>query len=374
MNLGDGQKFLQLIPAETFRELCLKHEVYRKARSFEPWDHLKCLVLAQVLGLKSLRDIEATLGVRRSTLCDANADRASALFEDLTHEVFQLILSQNKKMRKAYRRILALDSTECSLHGRLKKIPFFRSHSSASMKAHIVWNVDDEWIEDFRITAGKVNDQTLAKRLKLAPGAVYVFDRAYADLGFWNEIMRAGSHFVTRLKMTTELRIDHLFRYPRTFQNKEGVLLDQEYRPSKNRLKKHPQISKEIKLRHIVYRDPETKRIFDFVTSDFESSAQRIADIYKARWSVELLFRWLKQHLQLREPPQRNRNAIEIHMAISLLIRLLVELFRRQTQLQGTAHEALRFITATLLRQGLANTGSAPPPTFEPAPELRLTA
>ncbi len=150
--------------------------------------------------------------------------------------------------------------------------------------------------------------------------------------------------------------------------------MDQEYRPSKSRLKMHPQVSKEIKFRHIVYRDPETKRIFDFITSDFESSAQRIADIYKARWSVELLFRWLKQHLQLREPPQRNRNAIEIHMAISLLIRLLVELFRRQTQFQGTAHEALRFIMATLLRQGLANPGSAPPKPLEDAPDARLSA
>ena len=57
MNLGEGTKFLQVIPAKTFRQLCLRHEVYKQSRSFEPWDHRSCLVLSQVLDLKSLRDV-----------------------------------------------------------------------------------------------------------------------------------------------------------------------------------------------------------------------------------------------------------------------------------------------------------------------------
>lgn len=374
MDHGKAIQFLQQIPAKSFRNLCLKHEVYKQTRSFEAWDHLSCLVLGQVLDLKSLRDMEAVLGVKRSTLCDANADRTSVLFEDLTRETFEIILAQNKKLRKAHRRILALDSTETTLNGRLKKIPFFRSHSSASMKVHIVWNVDDEWIEDFRITAGKVNDQSLAKRLKLAPGATYVFDRGYPDLTFWWQIMEAGSHFVTRLKKTTERRIDHLFRHPRKFQNQTGVLIDQDYEPSRIRLYKNPTVPKNIKLRHIVYRDPKTMRIFDFVTSDFQSTAQKIADIYQARWSVELLFRWLKQHLQLREPPYRNKNAIQTHLAISLLVRLLVELIRRKNKFQGTPAETLRIIVAALWHQGLTNAHSPPHPTLNPAPSLRLSA
>ena len=142
-------------------------------------------------------------GVKRSTLCDANADRTSVLFQDLAHETFDLILAQNKKLRKAHRRILALDSTECSLNGRLKKVPFFRSHSSASMKVHIVWHIGDEWIEDFRITAGKMNDQTLANKLQLARGATYVFDRGYPDLGFWWQIMEAVTYLLPKIKHPT---------------------------------------------------------------------------------------------------------------------------------------------------------------------------
>jgi len=373
MDLAEGLQFLQLIPAQCFRKLCLEHEIYKKSRSFEPWDHLKTLVLSQVLGLKSLRDIEAVLGIKRSTLADANAYRSSVLFENLTHETFDLILAQNKKLRKAHRRILALDSTECSLNGRLTKIPFFRSHSSAFMKVHMVWNVGDEWVEDFRITAGKVNDQTLAKKLKLASGATYVFDRGYPDLGFWWKIMKKKSHFVTRLKKSTEVRWNHL-RLDKTNKDKTGVLADKFYHPSKNRLYLHPEVPKDLKLRHIIYRDPKTKRIFDFVTSDFKSKAQKIADIYKARWSVELLFRWLKQHLQLREPPYQNKNAIEIHLAISLLIRLLVELFRRKNKINATPAETIRLIVAILWRQSPIHCLSPPQPPPNAASEVELSS
>jgi len=44
-----------------------------------------------------------------------------------------------------------------------------------------------------------------------------------------------------------------------------------------------------------------------------DGAAQRLADIYKTRWSIELLFRRMKQHLQIRKAPYRNKNAIEIH-------------------------------------------------------------
>jgi len=374
MYFGEAKRFLQLIPSETFRKLCLEHGHFEKTRGFEPWEHLSILILAQVMKLDSLRTIQQVLGVKKSTMSDANRIRSSALFEDLCQEIFQQILANHRKLRKAYKKILALDSTECSLNGRLAKMPVWRrSKNSAKAKLHIVWNVGQEWIEDFRITAGKVADQTVARTLKLASGATYVFDRGYPDLGFWWKIMQKKSHFVTRLKKSTEVRVDHL-RLQKTSQQKTGVLVDQTYKPSKARLYLHPDVPKNLELRHIVYKDPKTKRIFDFVTSNFASSAQKIADIYQSRWSVELLFRWLKQHLQLREPPYRNKNAIEIYLAVSVLIRLLLELYRRKLKFQGTAWDLLRHLLAALLRQGLMNSDppTHPHPTSASAARLSI--
>ena len=103
-------------------------------------------------------------------------------------------------------------------------------------------------------------------------GKTYVFDRAYNDLSFWHKIMQSESHFVTRLKGTTYCRIvEH-----RVQQEKSEeclVLLDGFYKPTKSTFSQHKEMPKDIKLRHIIYRDTATKKVFHFVTSDFESPA-----------------------------------------------------------------------------------------------------
>src|SRR5437764_5602711 len=45
------------------------------------------------------------------------------------------------------------------------------------------------------------------------------------------------------------------------------------------------------------------------ITNDLERSAIEIAALYKTRWQIELLFRWLKQHLGLRKFFGRRENA-----------------------------------------------------------------
>ena len=54
-----------------------------------------------------------------------------------------------------------------------------------------------------------------------------------------------------------------------------------------------------IQLRRIGYRDAETGKRYVFLTNNFKLSAKTIADIYKARWQVELFFKWIKQNLKI---------------------------------------------------------------------------
>jgi len=187
---------------------------------------------------------------------------------------------------------LAIDSTECDVNGRLSKIrKWKKSTHLASVKLHAVWNVENEWIDQFQITGGKVGDATVAKTLKIKENCMYVFDRAYNELNFWWRIISHESHFVTRIKNVRRVRLKKL-SLPKT---KVGVLWEGEWKPSKATLeqKKYTDLPKDFTLRHIIYRDPETKKVFDFITSENEISAQEVADIYKKRWAVELLFRWL---------------------------------------------------------------------------------
>jgi hypothetical protein len=149
------------------------------------------------------------------------------------------------------------------------------------VKLHVVWNIEGEWIEDFIITGARRHDSPVSLQFELQTNKMYVFDRAYNDVTFWLKIIDVGSHFVTRLKDHSIALLKDGKKAEAT--EEEGVLYDGIYKPNPQTLV-NAGISKDrredVQFRYIVYRDPETKKVFYFVTSDFKSSAQSIAETY----------------------------------------------------------------------------------------------
>ena len=134
-------------------------------------------------------------------------------------------------------------------------------------------------------------------------------------------------------------------------KNKNGVLYDGPYEPTL------PAHKNKLKLRHVIYRDPLTQKIFHFVCSDLKISAKTIANIYKRRWAVELLFRWLKGHLDIRRLPVKTENAIRTLLAVAVLFQLLLQLKKITDRFQGTLWALLRFVRSTTIRKSLVDTG-----------------
>jgi IS4 transposase len=63
-------------------------------------------------------------------------------------------------------------------------------------------------------------------------------------------------------------------------------------------------------LRLIGYFDAETGVTYEFLTNNFKLAALSIAKIYKARWHVELFFKWIKQHLRIKTFLGTSKNAV----------------------------------------------------------------
>lgn len=338
-------------------------ETDKGVRSFKTWEMTMALVAAKILRLGSYREIENVLEVAHSTLGDAIQCRSHGFFEDVCDHVLGLIKlkTNDRRIRKAINQVQAIDSTECSVHGSLFKDPNWipkntkSGKRSASIKLHAVWDVDGEWIEDFRIAPARRNDMPIARGFLIQPDKFYVFDRAYNAVEYWINIVDRGADFVTRLKfcnLTLEQR-------KRVLPEGDGILYDVEYIPSKPTLAQLPEkLRTQAKFRHIVYRDPKTKVVFDFVTSDFKTSAQIICDIYKKRWAVELLFRWLKGHLNIRRLAGKSKNGNKVLLAIAVLVQLLIRFKQISEKLTGTTWEILRGIRAAVMREGLARYGA----------------
>ena len=138
-----------------------------------------------------------------------------------------------RRVKKAIRQILAIDSTEIKVHGSLFDEPGWKQkhckgEHKASAKLHVVWNVDGEWVDDFIITPGRRGDSPVSLVLRILSGKMYVFDRAYNDYDFWGKIVEAKSDFVTRLKdcpRNQMLQMKVLLKVG----NKNGVLYDGPY-------------------------------------------------------------------------------------------------------------------------------------------------
>ena len=155
-------------------------------------------------------------------------------------------------------------------------------------------------------TGGKTHDITAARALKLPKGSIVVMDRGYNDYAWYNQLNHNGISFVTRLKTNAQYRVIER----RTALKTKGLTCDQTIELTGARAKHCP-----IKLRHIGYKDTHTGIHYTFLTNHFTLAARTIADIYKARWQIELFFKWIKQNLKVKsflgtESPRVDRRLI----------------------------------------------------------------
>ncbi|MFC1833536.1 transposase [Thermodesulfobacteriota bacterium] len=71
-------------------------------------------------------------------------------------------------------------------------------------------------------------------------------------------------------------------------------------------------------LRRVRYVNPDTGRAYVFFTNIFHLSAKEIAYIYKARWDIELFFKWIKQNLKIKSFFGTSENAVRIQIWCAL--------------------------------------------------------
>ncbi|MGZ6394784.1 MAG: IS4 family transposase [Pseudobdellovibrionaceae bacterium] len=334
----------QLIPKKEFNELTKKWAMDKGVIKFNTQKFLDILILSLVFEKRNLRDISDSYAVPKSTLDDALRKRSYGFFQDLCSLILKELISltEKRKERQDLRELLAIDSSLCHAHGSMANqfIATKIENKTAGVKFHAVWNVNQQWIEDFKVTGYRNSDGRVAKDFCFSKGKTYVFDRAYVDLKLWLKIQKANSHFVTRLRKHGQ-RLSHI--HDVHIKNESvGVLYDKKWTPSETTAYKAGLKPKTVFYRHIIYRDPESKKLFDFITSDSDSDALEIANIYRQRWAVELLFRWLKGHLNIRRFAYKNMNAIKILLAVTVLVQLLVRFKMLKENFTGTSWDYLR--------------------------------
>ena len=319
--------------------------------------HLKSLLFAQLAGLTSLRQIVTGLDAhsrwfyhlnlrapRRSTLADANAERPAAVFRDI---VLALIPVAAGALRGDSQDLIRLlDSTPIPLKG--DGFPWAEANArTRGLKLHLLYDSRQRRPVWFEVTSAKIDKPALAKAgvvagraIPLEKGATYVFDKGYTDYRWWSQIIAAGAVFVTRRKRNAQCR--DIREQP---ASGDGVVADRRLKIGHRQPRGGAPVNPlyQAELREIVVARPDHDQPLYLLTNDFERPATDIAQLYKERWEIELLFKWLKQNLKIRRFLGRNENAVRIQIYVALIAFLLLRI------LHHTAARAFKDSTALLL-------------------------
>lgn len=203
-------------------------------------------------------------------------------------------------------------------------------------------------IPDFvRITSGKTHEINIARTLALEADDILVFDRAMIDYKWLNHIDEQEAYFVTRAKDNMSYRVlrnpEHRLPALTDHARAQGILKDQVIRITGTKADDIP-----IELRLVVYCDPETGNVYEFLTNIFHLAALTIAQIYKARWEIEVFFKWIKQHLKIKTFFGTSENAVMTQIWIAMITYLLLAYLKYQTKCQYSLLHIQRLLRENL--------------------------
>jgi putative transposase len=224
------------------------------------------------------------------------------------------------------------------------------------MKMHVIYDPKNDLPCSVHVTDSTVNDVSVGRRTKLQSGVTYVFDKGYYHFGWWQKINAASAFFVTRVKENTRLRKTKPRRVRKATGDGFKILDDAEVKLASKGDSKLP-----IPLRRIRVKRDKGGTI-TLITNDLKRTAVEIAALYKSRWQIELLFRWIKQHLNLRKLIGNNDNAIRLQIIAAMIAYLLLRLARR---LNSMKMQDLRFAELVcqrlFMRSPIAKIDKPPP-------------
>ena len=108
-------------------------------------------------------------------------------------------------------------------------------------------------------------------------------------------------------------------------------------------------ISLIITIRRLKYYDSENEMEFVFITNNFEITALEIATLYKYRWTIELFFKWIKQHLKVKSFWGYSLNAVITQIYIAMITYLMIAIVKHQIKLRQSQYEILQILSISLL-------------------------
>ena len=352
--------FSQLVgflPRKYFEWLVSKYEGNKYVKSFSCWNHLLVLIFGQLSNRDGLRDLIVTLApfksafhhlgfgksVTRSNLGKANEVREVRIFQEFADRMVAIARKKREGIKDFFisNKVYAFDSSTISL---CLSVYWWTKlhHGKGGVKLHELYDVKTDVPAFSIVTDASLHDSKVMNLIPYEKDSFYIFDRAYMVTEMLYLIHKAKAFFVVREKHKMVFKVvkDKSYNNPGT-----GVMADQIIRFTGNKTKKnYPE-----ELRRVVFYDKEGNRTFVFYTNNIDVMAEEVALLYKFRWRCELFFKWLKQHLRVKEFYGTSENAVKIQIYAAIIAYCLVAIVQSDLKLKMDTYDVLRILNISLL-------------------------
>ncbi len=380
-SISTFHQIVQFIPEGLIERLSVKHKT--DARKFSATSHVLSLLLGHLTHAFSLneicdimalheREVCRTRGVtapKRNTFSHANRTRDPKLAEDLYWKLFSHLQSVSPTFGRdklggvlskfRMRNIFAIDSTTIQLS--IKCIDWAKHRrKKAAVKTHMRCDVANMLPRCAIVETAAHHDSTKAMDLcaGLGEGDILIADKAYVVFSFLHKLNERNIFFVLRQKENMQYKTLEESSCKGNVLSDEkivstGVKTHNEYPEPLRRIVADVEI--EGKIRRMV-----------FFTNNFTWAASTITELYKARWSVELLFKELKQTLQLQDFYGENENAVKWQIWAALIVHLLTRYLKHISGWKSSYSRLVGCIRTLVwmkvdLTETLRSYGTAPP-------------
>ena len=337
--------------------LVKKYEGNKYVKSFTCWNHLLVLIFWQLSNRDGLRDLIVTLApfkssfhhldfgksVTRSNLSKANEVREVRIFQEFADRMVAISRKKRDGIKDFFisNKVYAFDSSTISL---CLSVYWWTKlhHGKGGVKLHELYDVKTDIPAFSIVTDASLHDSKVMDLIPYEKDSFYIFDRAYMVTEMLYLIHKAKAFFVVREKHRMVFKVveDKSYNNPVT-----GVMADQIIKFTGNKTKNnYPE-----ELRRVVFYDKEGNRTFVFYTNNTDVTAEEVALLYKYRWRCELFFKWLKQHLRVKEFYGTSENAVKIQIYAAIIAYCLVAIVQSELKLKMDTYDLLRILNVSLL-------------------------
>lgn len=149
--------------------------------------------------------------------------------------------------------------------------------------------------------------------MNLEEGSIAVFDKGFNR--YFDEWTQYNKFFATRLK---DNAVYTIIKENDTHQDpdvKKDQIIELKYKNGK--------VYRTVPLRLITYHDPENQQTILFVTNLMDYKAITIQLLYKNRWTIEVLFKQMKQNFEVKYFLSDSENGIKSQIWVALILNLL---------------------------------------------------